>query len=178
MPKDFNVTFHKVSAVALCQPRAVNTWSMRETCLTAKSRKCRRNKSTVEKENPMKNRRLPLLVCASLVSALSLSAVSLPSASAQPAAGKTGRKARAAGTRGGVPKRMMEKIEAQMGKPLTEDQKTRLNTAYRTRAAARKELDAKFAAEVGNVTGMTADQVKDLNKRGPRAGGAAKAAQN
>ncbi len=123
----------------------------------------------------MKNRRLlPLLVCASLFTALG-SSVLVPSAQAQPAAGagKMNKKGRAkGGKKGGLPKKMTAKIEEQMGKPLTEDQKMRLNTAYKARMEAQKAAQAKFADEVVTVTGLTADQVKDLNKRGPRAAGA------
>ena len=112
-----------------------------------------------------KHRLLPLLVGASLFSALGLGVVAPQSASAQPAA--AGKKGRAKATRGGVPKKMMAKIEEQMGKPLTEDQKTRLNAAYKERAAAQKAAVAKFAEEVTAVTGLTAEQVAALNKRGP-----------
>lgn len=114
----------------------------------------------------MKNRRLlPLLVGATLVSAFGLS--SLPVASAQPGApAKAGRKPRTKGMRGGVPKKMMEKIETEMGKPLTAEQKDKLNAAYKARAEAQKAAVAKFNEEVATVTGLTADQVTALTKRG------------
>lgn len=125
----------------------------------------------------MKNRRLtPLLASASLFSALGLSALTSPSASAQPAPapkmGKKGNMGRAKGARGKVPKKMLEKIETQMGKPLTEDQKTRLNAAYKARMEAQKTAQEKFADEVVAVTGLTADQVAELSKRGGKMGGA------
>ncbi len=118
----------------------------------------------------MKNRSLPLLVRSGLFSALGLSLI-VPSAFAQPnAAPKMGKKGGAKGGRGKVPKKMMEKMETLMGKPLTEDQKTRLNTAYKARLDAQKAAQEKFADEAVGITGLTAEQVKGLNKRGPAAG--------
>lgn len=122
----------------------------------------------------MKNRRLlPLLASASLFSALGLSLLT-PPASAQPdTAPKMGKRggAKAKGGKGKVPKKMMEKMETLLGKPLTEDQKTRLNTAYKARMEAQKAAQEKFADEAVAITGLTADQVKGLSKRGPGAGG-------
>ena len=123
----------------------------------------------------MKIRRLlPVLLSASLFSGLGVALA--PHALAQPdapVAAKAGKKGRAKGVkavRGGLPKRMATKIEEQMGKPLTEDQRARLNTAYKARADARKTADAKYASEVEMVTGLTTEQVASLNKRGPAAG--------
>lgn len=126
----------------------------------------------------MKNRRLlPFLLSASLCSALSWSALT-PSVLAQPNA-TTGKKGRAKGAKhakGGVTPKMMAKIETALGKPLTEDQKSRLNAANKIRQESQKAAAAKFAAEVSNITGLSADQVKTLTKRGPKADGAGKMA--
>ena len=113
----------------------------------------------------MKNRRLiPLFVSATLFSALGFSAVS--PVSAQPAAAKAGRKGKGV-KRGGLPKRMMEKLEEKMGKPLTDDQKERLATAHKARLAANKAAQDKFNIEGAAITGLSVEDMKALNKRGP-----------
>ncbi len=119
----------------------------------------------------MKNPRiLPLLLGASLFSAFGASIIAPHSAVAQPAAPKRGGGKGARAMKGGVPKRMMTKIEESMGKPLTDDQKMKLNDAYKERTEAQKTAQAKFMDTVTMVTGLTAAQVADLNKRGPKAG--------
>lgn len=122
----------------------------------------------------MKNRRLiPLFVCASLFTTLGFGALS--SASAQPApnpatAGKKARGGKRAGGKG-LPKRMMLKIEEKMGKPLTDEQKTRLGAAAKIRAAAVKEAQEKFNQEASTITGLSVEDLKSLNKRDKMAGG-------
>lgn len=125
----------------------------------------------------MKNHRImPLLVSATLFSSLGLSSLA-PSALAQSdaaVAGKTRKKTRTKGSKaskGNVSKKMLAKIEQQMGKPLTDDQKARLQVAYKTRIDAQKAAMATFSTEVGAITGLTEEQVKEVTKRGSKAGG-------
>ncbi|PQV65512.1 hypothetical protein B1R32_101254 [Abditibacterium utsteinense] len=125
----------------------------------------------------MKNRRLiPLFASASLCAALSFSALSPVSAQPAPTTpkvAKAGKKARGGKRRAGLPKRMMAKIEEKMGKPLTDDQKTRLGAAYKARMASVKAAQEKFNQEASTITGLSSEEMKSLNQRGKMAPGQA-----
>ncbi|BCM93788.1 hypothetical protein IAD21_05679 [Abditibacteriota bacterium] len=85
---------------------------------------------------------------------------------AAPAGGKKG------GKKGLAPK-MQANIEAAMGKPLTDEQKTQIADAAKTQREAVKDAQDKFDAEVVRVTGLTLDQVHALKKKKPAAAPAA-----
>lgn len=77
---------------------------------------------------------------------------------AQPAGKAGGRK----GGKKGLPAKVQEKIEAAMGKPLTDDQKKDLVAATKTQKDAVKDAQDKYDAEVVRITGLTLDQVHAL----------------
>ena len=79
---------------------------------------------------------------------------------AAPAKVKRGRKAK-----GGLTPKAQAKIEAALGKPLTAEQKTQLNTAANTRKAAVKAATDAYMGEVARVTGLTVEQVRALDKK-------------
>ncbi len=129
----------------------------------------------------MKNRRLlPLFVCASVFSTLGFGALApvsaqpAPVAAPVPAPAKTGKKGKGAKRAGakGLPKRMLMKVEEKMGKPLTEDQKTRLGAAYKSRMEANKVATDAFNKEAAAITGLSVEDVVALSKRGRKAGAA------
>ena len=99
-----------------------------------------------------------------LAVALPLAAVAILGTSnlviAQPAVGG----AKRGGRKAGLPKKQLAKIEAALGKPLTDDQKKQLGDAAKERRDAVKAATDKFNDEVAKVTGLTLDQVKELSK--------------
>ncbi len=119
----------------------------------------------------MKIRRLlPLFVSASLFTALGMTSVSPVSAQPAPApAAAKAKKAKGAKRMGALPKKMREKIEAKLGKPLTEDQASRLAVAHRERLDANKASMEKFNQEAAAITGLKMEDLTTLNKR-PKAG--------
>ncbi len=79
----------------------------------------------------------------------------------QPAAAPTTKKVkRGRKSRSGLTTRMQEKIEAALGKPLSADQKAKLDAAADTHRTAVKAADAQFQDEITRVTGLSAAQLK------------------
>lgn len=73
--------------------------------------------------------------------------------------GKGGRKAK-----GGLSAKTQARLEAAMGKALTADQKTQLDTASNAHRTAVKAADATYEAETMRITGLTAEQMKAMRK--------------
>lgn len=125
-----------------------------------------------------------ILLAASAFCALGLSNIALaqpqaPDNGAAPAkakrAGKgAGKGNRAKGRKKGPGKNLMPRVvtatETAMGKPMTPELKEQLTTAMQQRAAAVKAANDAYYAAFATATGLTADQVKDIDR--PARGGA------
>ena len=127
-----------------------------------------------------------ILLAASAFCALGLSNIALaqpqaPDNGAAPAkakrAGKgagAGKGKRAKGGKKGPGKNLMPRVvtatETAMGKPMTPELKEQITTAMQQRDAAVKAANDAYYAAFATATGLTADQVKDINR--PARGGA------
>jgi hypothetical protein len=106
----------------------------------------------------MKNfRLLSALSCAAVLSALTLSASPIQAAPPAPMNKPKPPKGR-------VSKRVQKAIETKLGRPLTPDQKKRLNAANKIRLDARKAADDKFLNSAAAITGLTVSTLRDLSK--------------
>ncbi len=117
---------------------------------------------------------LGTLSLAALIAAGTLSAISLPSLHAQPDATtakainppnrQKGKGKKGKGNREAAAKKMMERemalVEAVNGKPLTEDQKTKVATALTERIKATRELQDTYLKSVAAATGLTVDELE------------------
>lgn len=65
-------------------------------------------------------------------------------------------------------KRMFAAIEKKTGKPLTATQKQKLMAALKTRAAAHKAANDKFAGQVSSITGIKPNELRSLGRGGMR----------
>ena len=95
-----------------------------------------------------------------LVCLLGASHVVVAQPDAPAAKGKRGgRKAK-----GGLPPKTLAKIEAALGKPLTEEQKTQLGVASQDRRTALAAAQSKFDDDVARITGLPLATVQDMKK--------------
>ncbi len=60
--------------------------------------------------------------------------------------------------------RMMTATQTATGKPLTPELKAQLNTAYQARQAAIEAANQKYYSDFAALTGLTADQAREIDK--------------
>jgi hypothetical protein len=176
------MAFHNVSLSATQTANRVPL-KKRATSVGSKSpslrqRFCWRLFSLTKDKIDMKNFRfLPLLTCAGLCGSLAVGSIFAPSALAQPDVAPTATKAKgrpkAAGTaakRGTkVTKRILTAIEAKSGKTLTEAQTTQLHAAQKTRAEAIEAAREQFLREAAVITGLSVEDLREIEKPGKKA---------
>ena len=124
-----------------------------------------------------KTRFASLATCAALCGALGLGFALTPSALAQPGAAPTTKKGKNQGknkkTREPrISKRMVTAIEAKTGKPLTDQQKTQLNEAQKTRQTAVEAAHDRYLSDIATVTGLSVADVTEIEKSSKKGGGA------
>lgn len=118
-----------------------------------------------------KFRLVPLLASAGLVTALGFSSPLAPDALAQgaaaaPAKAKRAGKAKGAMRAPALTKRVLTGIEAKSGKALTDEQKTQLNAAHRTRQTAVEAAREKFLTDAAAITGLSVEEMREIEKPG------------
>lgn len=131
-----------------------------------------------------KFRLVPLLTCAGVSTALGFGSIFAPSALAQTdttaatttdAPTKKGEgkgKGKGTGKKGdmGVPARVLAAIEAKSGKPLTDEQKTQLNAAQKTRMDAVAAARDSYLSAAATITGLNVADLGDIEKGGKKGG--------
>lgn len=133
-----------------------------------------------------KFRLVPLLACAGVSTALGFGSIFAPSALAQTdttaatttdaptkkGEGKGKGKGKGTGKKGdmGVPARVLAAIEAKSGKPLTDEQKTQLNAAQKTRMDAVAAARDSYLSAAATITGLNVADLGDIEKGGKKGG--------
>lgn len=117
----------------------------------------------------MKKRRYtPLLIAAGLLTAMNMGTTfaAEPDAPKTPAADKKPAANRRKPT---VSKRILVAIEAKTGKALTDDQKRQLGDAMKARQDAIEAANEKYLSDTAAITGLTVDDIREINKPAKRA---------